>query len=688
MPVNVVTPVYLIDPAQPSGGSLKIAANQLQQDTVGSDDAKYWAVCAQALALAQSQIDAITATMRKPLPFPQVIQQTGPSGALIVEVNVKYPPYNAIGDGVHDDTVAIQTAIDFVVTAGGGTVVIPFGAYLITSDIYVTGDYVRLRGDGSATIILAGAANLRMIHWCASRGGIDQGMLFDANGYSGCTGLSVTPYDETQTTTVVQQNFNRFYGLQMRSCDEALVMSCGPSVAGHDSGCYYNWFFGTEALFCLRGIWLKNGNGGAASHSGSNRNAWFGLRVGQTGTNTGLQIDSAGTCDFFGASFEGIQSGVAPNAVPTAIIIAQANAFGSNNDSNKFFGLTMEACTRSAVIYDNFTEFHGGSPFPGGFYSALATGQPAATILFGGGGYTSVPTVTFTGGGAGCTLPTAHAVVTSNVVTSVIVDTPGALMSEVPTITFSGGGGTGASAIAILTLPKFAWGDDPSGYPMICPGMQNSEGSLPGAAGQGAWLMTKPLDFPISVGNQMVFGQAFPAANLGVAALTQFCAPNGNWGYPIVMRADSAGRGWLLGSQDFNDSTNTGAAAILSLAGLTATRLGTSFAGPYRINSSELKVDCLSASLPVVTDAAQKLVSALITTAQGGTGVPYANLAALMAGLLAAAVNVAVPGAFGANGATAQTPFASGGASGGTLAQTTTLANNIRAALIANGIMS
>jgi hypothetical protein len=49
---------------------------------------------------------------------------------------------------------------------------------------------------------------------------------------------------------------------------------------------------------------------------------------------------------------------------------------------------------------------------------------------------------------------------------------------------------------------------------------------------------------------------------------------------------------------------------------------------------------------------------------------------------------VAVVDGFGANGASPQTPAASGGPSAGTLPETTTLANAIRLALIANGIMS
>ena len=46
--------------------------------------------------------------------------------------NVKDPAYGAAGDGVHDDTAAIQTAVDQATKAGAGnTVLLPAGTYLL-----------------------------------------------------------------------------------------------------------------------------------------------------------------------------------------------------------------------------------------------------------------------------------------------------------------------------------------------------------------------------------------------------------------------------------------------------------------------------------------------------------------------------------------------------------------------------
>lgn len=60
-------------------------------------------------------------------------------------INVMAPPYGAKGDGVTDDTAAIQAAI--AASAPGGTVYFPAGTYVISSALTVSGS-TRLTGDG------------------------------------------------------------------------------------------------------------------------------------------------------------------------------------------------------------------------------------------------------------------------------------------------------------------------------------------------------------------------------------------------------------------------------------------------------------------------------------------------------------------------------------------------------------
>ena len=80
--------------------------------------------------------------------------------------NVKDSPYGAKGDGVSDDTNAIQAAINACGVGGGGVVYLPAGTYLVTpptsttppsqtnAALYVIDDNVTLAGDGPNATVL------------------------------------------------------------------------------------------------------------------------------------------------------------------------------------------------------------------------------------------------------------------------------------------------------------------------------------------------------------------------------------------------------------------------------------------------------------------------------------------------------------------------------------------------------
>jgi len=66
-------------------------------------------------------------------------------------INVKN--YGTVGNGANDDTAAIQSAINFVESRGGGTLYFPKGSYLIKSLLYLATN-VRLLGDIGAEILV------------------------------------------------------------------------------------------------------------------------------------------------------------------------------------------------------------------------------------------------------------------------------------------------------------------------------------------------------------------------------------------------------------------------------------------------------------------------------------------------------------------------------------------------------
>lgn len=83
-------------------------------------------------------------------------------------------------------------------------------------------------------------------------------------------------------------------------------------------------------------------------------------------------------------------------------------------------------------------------------YNETGTGKMLKTIRLtnGGSGYTAVPTVTITGGGA-TTAATAKVIRTGNTITAILLSDAGTGYTSLPNITISGGGGTGAAAEAV-----------------------------------------------------------------------------------------------------------------------------------------------------------------------------------------------------------------------------------------------
>jgi hypothetical protein len=81
------------------------------------------------------------------------------SAKLRERVSVK--DFGAVGDGVTNDTAAIQAAIDLIESIGGGTVFIPAGTYLLSAALTIDDDCVTLQGDGVvSTILKPNAGNL------------------------------------------------------------------------------------------------------------------------------------------------------------------------------------------------------------------------------------------------------------------------------------------------------------------------------------------------------------------------------------------------------------------------------------------------------------------------------------------------------------------------------------------------
>jgi parallel beta-helix repeat protein len=83
------------------------------------------------------------------------------SGSVVPSgTSVKSAPYNAYGDGVHDDTAAINACISAVNAAGGGTVIVPAGTFMINA---VANSWYGVRVLSNVTLYLSSGAVLQCI---------------------------------------------------------------------------------------------------------------------------------------------------------------------------------------------------------------------------------------------------------------------------------------------------------------------------------------------------------------------------------------------------------------------------------------------------------------------------------------------------------------------------------------------
>lgn len=102
------------------------------------------------------------------------------SGAFVI--NVKAAPYNAKGDGVTDDTAAIQLAINIAASViTGGVVYFPPGTYIVNGLAITTSIGLLGAGTDLSTIKLANGANVSPVIVSGSVRGFCQDLTIDAN---------------------------------------------------------------------------------------------------------------------------------------------------------------------------------------------------------------------------------------------------------------------------------------------------------------------------------------------------------------------------------------------------------------------------------------------------------------------------------------------------------------------------
>jgi hypothetical protein len=146
-------------------------------------DSRQQSLFSNALRLYLNQVDNFTQEIGN---ANNINYNEGSTGAVDrtvqnkLQESVSVKDFGAVGDGVTDDTAAIQAAVDYIST-NGGRLYFPSGKFLISTTITIEKSGVWLEGSGSAdggTWIVNGTANLPAIKFG------DGVNLFYSNGIS------------------------------------------------------------------------------------------------------------------------------------------------------------------------------------------------------------------------------------------------------------------------------------------------------------------------------------------------------------------------------------------------------------------------------------------------------------------------------------------------------------------------
>jgi hypothetical protein len=139
--------------------------------------------------------------------------------------------YGAVGDGVTDDTAAIQAAMDAAVAAGGSTVRIPAGSYNISSQLQHKGSVpIKLIGEGHRKTLLVATASFNAIIDLAgaacgtaadTAGTVDTFTIVDGGYYTSAPTATVTGDGTTPPTVTAVLTGNTVTSITINTAGSA-----------------------------------------------------------------------------------------------------------------------------------------------------------------------------------------------------------------------------------------------------------------------------------------------------------------------------------------------------------------------------------------------------------------------------------------------------------------------------------
>lgn len=203
--------------------------------------------------------------------------------------------YGTVGDGTHDDTAAIQAAINAAQGFGGGIVVLPPGKYKVTSPLSVTAGNVKLQGFGEGAVHPSSVTPATSLWWT---GGATGPVL----SFSATAGGLVLGGNGLSNIAILNPNANGTLGLVIDTCTFGAyenILVDGFTVHGIalQSTVAVNDASGTQGNY-FRGLNLSGSATGDALYLFTASHNTFETMVVNYGAGNGITIDWADFNDF------------------------------------------------------------------------------------------------------------------------------------------------------------------------------------------------------------------------------------------------------------------------------------------------------------------------------------------------------------------------------------------------------
>jgi len=357
---------------------------------------------------------------------------------------------------------AFSITLSSAITAAAGADVIPVEQYTLAYDNNggATGQNVEVKDVLPGSLLYGGLPFTTVASATITAGGSGYAtaptVLFSGGGGSGAAGTATISGGAVTAITITNSGSGYTSnpaisfsggggsGAAATAVLSAPVPTTAPSVGSTGT---LTWTIGT----------LANGASGTVSFLAipSAAGSYVNTAIITDGVNNGPSLNDRDAWDTATTTF----GALSPTKVTsTPEVLTGGTASYTITVSNPLPATTAINVSVADNLPTGFTYAAGSTVINGGASSdPCASCVAAVKVVSGGSGYTSAPTVSFTGGGGSGAAATAN--VSGGVVTSITVTAGGTGYTSVPTVSFSGGGGSGASATALVptsTVP--VWG--------------------------------------------------------------------------------------------------------------------------------------------------------------------------------------------------------------------------------------